>query len=155
MGDIAISTIDAFCLSLLREFPLEADVDPGFALADDTEVPRLMEEALDRALRISRAHAREDDDVALVFAQLGERRLRAGLGTLLDRRLVAPDVLRRYLQNGPRDLTAARACQNAADRLASVSSTACRRSRQFLNDGPIHRPAFAMLARDIRALCGS
>ena len=29
LGDIAISTIDAFCLSLLREFPLEADVDPG------------------------------------------------------------------------------------------------------------------------------
>src|SRR5262245_30477994 len=25
LGDIAISTIDAFCLSLLREFPLEAD----------------------------------------------------------------------------------------------------------------------------------
>ena len=34
-------TIDAFCLSLLREFPLEADVDPGFDLADETEVPRL------------------------------------------------------------------------------------------------------------------
>jgi hypothetical protein len=29
IGDIAVSTIDAFCLSLLREFPLEADVDPG------------------------------------------------------------------------------------------------------------------------------
>ena len=28
LGDIAISTIDAFCLSLLREFPLEADLDP-------------------------------------------------------------------------------------------------------------------------------
>src|SRR5439155_17413560 len=41
LSDIAISTIDAFCLSLLREFPLEADVDPGFALADDTEVSRL------------------------------------------------------------------------------------------------------------------
>src|SRR6185503_15620746 len=26
--DIGISTIDAFCLSLLREFPLEADLDP-------------------------------------------------------------------------------------------------------------------------------
>src|SRR5437762_5990219 len=25
LGDITISTIDAFCLSLLREFPLEAD----------------------------------------------------------------------------------------------------------------------------------
>ena len=70
LGDISISTIDAFCLSLLREFPLEADVDPGFELADDTEVPRLIGESLDKALRICRAVAR-DDDVALVFAQLG------------------------------------------------------------------------------------
>ena len=48
---------------------------------------------------------------------LASERLRAGLRALLDRRLVAPDVLRRFLQNGPRDLTAARACQNARDRL--------------------------------------
>ena len=34
LGDIGISTIDAFCLRLLREFPLEADVDPGFELSD-------------------------------------------------------------------------------------------------------------------------
>ena len=68
LGDIAISTIDAFCLSLLREFPLEADVDPGFELADDTEVPRLVDESLDRALRICRSLAGHDDDVALVFA---------------------------------------------------------------------------------------
>jgi len=90
LGDIAISTIDAFCLSLLREFPLEADVDPGFDLADDTEAPRLVAESLDKALRICRGIARDDDDVALVFAQLGERRLRTGLTSLLDRRLVAP-----------------------------------------------------------------
>ncbi len=74
IGDIAISTIDAFCLSLLREFPLEADLDPGFSMADDTEVPRLVDESLDRALRICRALAREDEHVALVFAQLGDRR---------------------------------------------------------------------------------
>ena len=152
LSDIAISTIDAFCLSLLREFPLEADVDPGFALADETEVSRLMEEALDRALRISRAHAREDDDVGLVFAQLGERRLRAGLGTLLDRRLVAPGVLRRYLQKGPRELSAARACQNASDRLERLFADMPGGPDQFLNDGPVHRPAFAMLAADIRAM---
>src|SRR5262249_11923078 len=48
LGDIAISTIDAFCLSLLREFPLEADVDPAFELADDTEVPRIVAESLDQ-----------------------------------------------------------------------------------------------------------
>src|SRR5204862_386835 len=79
---ISISTIDAFCLALVREFPLEADIDPGFELADDTEVPRLIEESLDQALRICRSIAGTDDDVSLVFAQLGERRLRAGLASL-------------------------------------------------------------------------
>src|SRR5688572_7973415 len=72
LGDIDISTIDAFCLSLLREFPLEADLDPGFSIADDAEVPRLVEESLDRALRIGRSVAREDEHVGLVFAQLGD-----------------------------------------------------------------------------------
>src|SRR5213082_1446228 len=114
LGDITISTIDAFCLSLLREFPLEADVDPDFDLADETEAPRLVGESLDQAFRICRAVARDDDDVALVFAQLGERRLRAGIAALLDRRLVAPQALRRFLQTGPRDLTAERACESGA-----------------------------------------
>ena len=79
-GDIAVSTIDAFCLSLLREFPLEADLDPGFSMADETEVPRLIDESLDRALRACRTVAREDENVALVFAQLGDRRAKAGTG---------------------------------------------------------------------------
>src|SRR4051812_14738398 len=144
LGDIAISTIDAFCLSLLREFPLEADVDPGFDLADDTEAPRLIAESLDQALRICRALAREDDDVALVFAQLGERRLRTGIAALLDRRLVAPQALRRFLQNGPRDMTAEKACDAAAARLRDIFTSARDGLDAFLNDGPIHHPQFAM-----------
>jgi len=120
LGDIAVSTIDAFCLQLLREFPLDVDVDPGFDLADNTEVPRLVGESLDQALRICRGLARDDDDVALVFAQLGERRLRAGISALLDRRLVAPHALRRFLQKGPRDLTAAAACAASAARLREL-----------------------------------
>ena len=47
LSDISISTIDAFCLALLREFPLEADLDPGFDVADETMTPRLVEDALD------------------------------------------------------------------------------------------------------------
>jgi len=153
LGEIAIATIDAFCLSLLREFPLESDVDPGFDLADDTEVPRLIEESLDRALRICRGVARADDDVALVFAQLGERRLRTGLSALLDRRLVAPQALRRYLSAGPRDLTAADICRRAATRLKDALGRVPGGIDAFLADGPTHAPAFAMLADDLRALC--
>ncbi len=153
LGDIAISTIDAFCLSLLREFPLEADVDPGFDLADATEVPRLIDETLDQALRICRGVARDDDDVALVFAQLGERRLRDGLGALLDRRLVAPDALRRYLEGGPRDLTAAVVCRRAADRFRGLFDGVRGGRERFLADGPRRHPQFAMLAADIERLC--
>jgi ATP-dependent helicase/nuclease subunit A len=152
LGDISISTIDAFCLSLLREFPLEADVDPGFDLAADTDVPRLIADSLDQALRVCRAVARDDDDVALVFAQLGERRLRAGIAALLDRRLVAPQALGRYLAKGPKTLTAAVACSNACDRLRDLLSGVRGGVDAFLNDGPVQQPQFAMLADDIRAL---
>jgi ATP-dependent helicase/nuclease subunit A len=150
LGDIAVSTIDAFCLSLLREFPLEADVDPGFDLADQTEVPRLVGESLDQALRICRGLARQDDDVALVFAQLGERRLRAGIAALLDRRLVAPHALRKFLQRGPRDLTAASACEAAAAAIRNLFNDARGGLNAFLGDGPMHHPQFAMLADDLR-----
>ncbi|HEX4347937.1 MAG TPA: UvrD-helicase domain-containing protein [Vicinamibacterales bacterium] len=155
LSDIEISTIDAFCLGLLREFPLEADVDPGFQLADDTEVPRLVEESLDRALRICRGVAKDDDDVALVFAQLGERRLRTGLGSLLNRRLVAPKLLRRYLTRGPRDLTPETVCAAGAERLRQILSGVREGLETFLEDGPVHHPQFAMLARDLRTLCGA
>jgi ATP-dependent helicase/nuclease subunit A len=152
LGEIAISTIDAFCLSLLREFPLEADVDPGFDLAADTEAPRLVDESLTQALRICRGLAKEDDDVALVFAQLGERRLRTGLAALIDRRLVAPHALRRYLSRGPRQLTAGSACRAAVDRFRDLLTGVRGGLEAFLRDGPIHDPQFSMLAGDIRRL---
>src|SRR5262245_5050804 len=155
LGDIAISTIDAFCLSLLREFPVEADVDPGFDLADGTQVPRLVEESLDQALRICRRIAADDDDVALVFAQLGERRLRGGIAALVDRRLVAPGVLRRFLAAGPKDLTAEVACRNGTARLRDVFGAVPYGLEAFLADGPCRRPQYTMLADDIRALATS
>jgi ATP-dependent helicase/nuclease subunit A len=152
LGDIAISTIDAFCLSLLREFPLEADVDPGFELADDTQVPRLVTESLDATFRICRGLAKEDENVALLFAQLGERRLRAGVAALLDRRLVAPQALRKFLARGPKDLTAEVACAQAASRLRGIFTSVRDGLDRFLNDGPICHPQFQMLAADIRQI---
>ena len=151
LGDIAISTIDAFCLSLIREFPLEAGVEPGFDLADQTQIPRLISEALDRSLRLGRHLAQTDADVAMVFIQLRERRLRQGLAALLDRRLVAADVLRRFLQSGPKDLTLQRACAAAATRLADALKAAPGGVEALLREGPIGHPQFAMLAPDLRA----
>jgi ATP-dependent helicase/nuclease subunit A len=150
-GDINISTIDAFCLSLLREFPLEADLDPGFSMADDMEVPRLIEESLDRSLRICRAIARDDETVALVFAQLSERRLRAGLTALLHRRVVAPAVLDRFLARGARDLTIASVAAHGAAALASVFREMPGGLERFLETGP-PEPVFLWLARQIQTI---
>jgi ATP-dependent helicase/nuclease subunit A len=150
-GDINISTIDAFCLALLREFPLEADLDPGFSMADDMEVPRLIEESLDRALRICRAVAREDETVALVFAQLQERRARSGLAALLHRRVVAPAVLERFLAQGPRDLTVGSAAVHGAGALLAVFRGMSGGLDRFLETGP-PEPVFLLLAQRLQRL---
>ena len=150
-SDINISTIDAFCLSLLREFPLEADLDPGFSLADETEVPRLIAESLDRALRICRSLAREDEHVALVFAQLGDGRARKGLAALLNRRIVAPRVLARFLATGPRDLNVSGVARRAAATLIATFDATAGGLGRFLETGPLE-PAFLVLARGLRRL---
>jgi ATP-dependent helicase/nuclease subunit A len=150
-ADIAISTIDAFCLSLLREFPLEAGLDPGFSMADDTEVPRLVDESLDRTLRICRGVAREDEHVALVFAQLGDRRARAGLAALLNRRVVAPVVLDRYLANGPRELTCATVARRAGLALIEVFRSMRGGLDRFLETGP-HDPVFQLFSAQLTRL---
>ena len=151
-ADIAISTIDAFCLSLLREFPLEADLDPAFSVADDTELPRLIDEALDRTLRICRAAARDDDTVALVFSQLGERRVRSGLAILLHRRIVAPDILATYLAaSQAADLDVATASRRAAAAVIDGCESMPGGLDRFLESGPLE-PAFLLLARSLRQL---
>ncbi len=152
LGEIAISTIDAFCLSLLREFPLEADLDPGFGMADETEVPRLVEESLDRSLRIFLSRAGSDADIALVLAQLGVSRTRQGLAALLDRRLVAWDALNRFLVRGPADLTSAEACRRAAIALGDALHGVPGGLARFLADGPRDHPRYAMFVRAIERL---
>ena len=149
LTDISIGTIDAFCLSLLREFPLEADLDPGFDMADETEVPRLIDEALDRAMRIFTAEARGNPDIALVLAQLGVSRTRLGLALLLDRRLVAWKALNRFLARGPKDLTAESVCRHAASALQKALQGAPG-GLAFLTQGPIEHPRYQLLVADLR-----
>ena len=152
LGDIQISTIDAFCLSLLREFPLEADLDPGFGLADETEVPRLVDQSLDKSLAIFIGTAKREPDMALVLAQLGLTRTREGLAYLLQRRLVAWDVLDRFLARGPADLDADAVCGRAVASLIDLLSGVTGGLDQFLADGPVHQPRYQLLAQDLRRL---
>jgi ATP-dependent helicase/nuclease subunit A len=150
LSDVAISTIDAFCLSLLREFPLEAGLDPGFGMADETEALRLTDEALDRALRICRAVARDDPAVAMVFAELGDLQLRAGLSGLLDRRLVAGPILDRAVRPTPRELTPERVAADAIARLVATLGGVEGGLARFLATGPVRHPRYRLFAEDVR-----
>jgi ATP-dependent exoDNAse (exonuclease V) beta subunit len=163
LNDIGISTIDAFCLSLLHEFPLEAGVDPGFDLADETETPRFVESSLDSALAIGRAISIDDPDVALLFTELGEPRLRKALTALLDRRLVARDALNRFLRG--REMSIEDACHRLTHALrgalSSISGSSFahgatedkggRAVQAFVASGP-DVPGFELLAREVRQL---
>jgi ATP-dependent helicase/nuclease subunit A len=152
-ADIGISTIDAFCLSLLHEFPLEAGVDPGFDLADETETPRFIEASLDSALAIGRGVSLEDADVALLFTELGEPRLRKALTALLDRRLVARDALNRFVRG--REMTVALACGRLQSALrgaiSSIAGSEGASVRALVASGP-QVAGFGLLALEIEEL---
>ena len=152
LSEISVSTVDAFCLSLLREFPLEADLDPGFGMADETEVPRLLETAVERALAIGSGLAREDAGVAMLLAQLGPGRTRTALIGLLDRRLVVPSALHRFLAATPRDVTAETICGAACLRLAERLRSAARSLELMIAAGPQDDPWFLLVADDLRHL---
>ncbi|HEY7059497.1 MAG TPA: UvrD-helicase domain-containing protein [Vicinamibacterales bacterium] len=152
LADIQIGTIDAFCLAMLREFPLEADLDPDFALADETEVPRFVDQALDKSLAIFIGLAKREPDIALVLAQLGLARTREGLAHLLGRRLVARDALDRFLARCPPHLESADVCRSAVDRLAGLFHAIPGGVERFLDDGPTRHLRYQLLARDLRRL---
>ena len=154
LGEIAISTVDAFCLSLLREFPLEADLDPTFGTADEIEVPRLTDEAVTRALVIGSAVAKRDTGVAMLLAQLGPSRARAALTALLNRRLVVPLALHRFLATAPRDPSGGGVCQRAVQQIADRVASMTAPLDQLLIPEALADPQSAILARDLERLTG-
>jgi ATP-dependent helicase/nuclease subunit A len=76
-GGMKILTIHAFCQSLLRRFPLEAEVAPHFSLIEERDATALMSEARDEMLNAARAAADSPLRQALdsVVARMLEGRL--------------------------------------------------------------------------------
>lgn len=83
---VKTSTFHAFCQELLRRFPMEADVAPGFDLLDKTTL--LYDEAWDALM----AEAQQDNDgklagaLHLLFNELGLYNTKQALTNLLDHR---------------------------------------------------------------------
>jgi len=80
-GGMQISTLHAFCQSLLRRFPLEADIAPHFALMDERDATEALDEAKEDT--ISHAHEEDDDDLAGTLAVLTARVHEMNFGDLM------------------------------------------------------------------------
>ena len=150
VGDVQISTIDAFCFSLLREFPLEAQVDPAFEIADETEMARFGKEALDLTLRKVRGVMAADDNVRLLFARVKLGPLRDAIQSLLDRRQLAVPAVGSFVARRVRFRNATEASAAFLRELAALLA-ASPLTPALIADGP-DAPEFRWLRDDIVAL---
>jgi ATP-dependent helicase/nuclease subunit A len=151
IADIQISTIDAFCFSLLREFPLEAGVDPGFEIADETEMARFSKEALDLTLRAARGAIVRDENVRLLFARVKLGPLRDAIESLLDRRHVAVPAVGTFIRRRVRFATAPEAAGAFLDQIRGLLATSPH-AGAILDEGPVDSPEFQWLLEDFRNL---
>ena len=93
--DVHIVTMDAFCLGLLKEFPLEANLEPDMDLLSDVELHRLLEEAVERGLS-DRGEPRTAD-LKFLASHFGEASLRRGIRHFIQSRLTTGPLLDRFV----------------------------------------------------------
>ncbi len=85
LGGASISTLHSFCLSVLRQYFHKGDIDPGFAIGNDTEITLMLKETLEevfeaeyqRAITLKNAAesdpSREQSEAAIDFLDLIEK----------------------------------------------------------------------------------
>jgi ATP-dependent exoDNAse (exonuclease V) beta subunit len=151
IADIQISTIDAFCFGLLREFPLEAGVEPGFDVADETEIGRFSREAMDLSLRAARGLLARDEALRLLFARVKLPALSRAVGDLLDRRHVAVPAVATFVKQRAAAATAEVAASAFIATLQDIVTRSPHRAA-LLDRGPIGSPEFRWLHADLSQL---
>jgi ATP-dependent helicase/nuclease subunit A len=135
VADIQISTVDAFCFSLLREFPLEAGVDPGFEIADETEMERFANEAMDLTLRIAHGQISGVEPLRLLFARVNALVLRDTIRELLDKRYVAVAAVGGFVTRLSGPATSEKIARAFLDRLDDAIAGSSHR-QALLDDRP-------------------
>lgn len=93
--EVHIVTMDAFCLSLLKEFPLEANLEPDMDLLSDVELHRLLEESVEQGLSDHGNYP--TSDLKFLASRFGETTLRRGMRNFIRSRLVMSPLLNRFV----------------------------------------------------------
>lgn len=76
-GGLKIQTIHSFCEGMLKRFPLEAGVPPGFTIIEDAESRRLLSDGVDSLARTSVHDRIIAEDIACLSKSAAEKDLRA------------------------------------------------------------------------------
>jgi ATP-dependent helicase/nuclease subunit A len=100
VGRLRIQTIHAFCESVLKRFPLEADVPPHFAISDDATSAQLLDDARDRLLLHAHADPVLDEALTFIVGEVEER----GFQTVLNELVAERRKLRRALAAHGKDI---------------------------------------------------
>ena len=97
-GGIKISTIHAFCQTLLRRFPLEAGVSPEFAVIEERGADELLGEAA-QSLMIA-ARERSDSELTEALAVVADHTAEKRFGELMQALAQERGKLQRVLRQG-------------------------------------------------------
>src|SRR5271154_3943387 len=101
-GGIKISTIHAFCQTLLRRFPLEAGISPEFAVIEERGADELLGEAAQNV--IVAARRRGDAEITEALAIVADYTAEERFGELMRALAQERGKLRRALRHGHADL---------------------------------------------------
>ncbi|HEX2951871.1 MAG TPA: UvrD-helicase domain-containing protein, partial [Armatimonadota bacterium] len=75
-----IGTIHSFCESILREYALDAGIDPNFRLLDDAETHTLLENALDAVFEDLWAGTQQErEEIGKLVLEISQQTLRSAL----------------------------------------------------------------------------
>ena len=149
LGDVNITTIDGFCFGLLREFPLEADVDPAFDVADETEMARFVDEALTRTIDQAHGLAVDEEPVRLLLARIKVPVLADALRLLVDRRHVSVPAVARFVARASSVTSGEQAAVGFTARIKHVLPAS---EPALVGDGPVGSAAFRRIVADLTAV---
>src|SRR5258708_791925 len=100
-GGMKILTIHAFCQSLLRRFPIEAEIAPHFEVMDERSAAEVLGEAREAVLAIARSGA--DPDLAKALAEVTRYLGEESFSDLLVALALERSRLRQLLDDGGRE----------------------------------------------------
>lgn len=94
-----ISTFHAFCAALLREYPIEARLDPYFRVLDETDKVFFLRRVINKTLR-DLAQEKENKDIHLLSGEFSRTAMADAVFTIIQKREDTQDWMKTFVDLG-------------------------------------------------------